>query len=338
LKVTIKDIARIAGVSHSTVSRSLNDHPSISLERREQIKKIAQELGFQYNASAKQLRGGKIGTVGIITTRQRQASFFLDSLIGKITFGEQNSFLDYIVAEPSSSHGGNNIKRLMSSGKVDGFIFIHSEIHYADYEFLSQQNIPFVLLHWRPKNFTYDNLNYFFTDHEHGAYLATTHLLDLGLKNILCITEGGGELQFLERINGYRKALKEKDLPFDPAMLVEGEVSYEYGKQVVRQHRGILHRIDAIFAQADIVALGVIKALQEEGIRVPEDISVVGYDDIQMGEFSNPRLTTIHQPTEDMDHQACLRINDLINGTNTDKPVQKVFLPGLVIRDSCLKA
>ncbi len=339
MKVTIRDIARIAGVSHSTVSRSLNDHPSISSGRREQIKKIARELGFEYNANAKRLRGGKVGTVGIIATKNLSTTFFLDSLIRKITHEEQNSFLDYIVSFPQSSiQGTNNIRRLVSSGKVDGFILMHPEISYADYEFLVQQEIPFVLLHFKPQNFTFDRLNYFLTDHEHGAYLATNHLIQLGRRNIVSVSEGGGEIQFMERSAGFKSALEAHGIAFDKQMLVEGECSFDFGRQFVMQRRGILHKIDAIFAQADVIALGIISALKELEIRVPEDISVVGYDDILIGEYTTPRLTTVHQPTEDMDHQACLRINDLINEDGDSDPIQKVFKPGLVIRDSCISA
>jgi LacI family transcriptional regulator len=339
VKVTIRDIAKIAGVSHSTVSRSLNDHPSISPGRREQIKKIARELGFEYNANAVRLRGGKIGTVGIIATKNISTTFFLDSLIRKITHEEQNSFLDYIVSFPQSGiQGTNNIRRLVSAGKVDGFILMHPEITYADYEFLTSQSIPFVLLHFKPSNFTYEHLNYFLTDHEHGAFLATNHLIQLGRRKLLSISEGGGEVQFMERSAGFRRALEENGIPFEKHMLIEGECSFEFGRQVVFQRRGVIHKYDAIFAQADVIALGIISALKELNIRVPEDISVVGYDDIQIGEYVTPRLTTVHQPLEDMDHQACLRINDLINDQSADEPVQRIFNPGLVIRDSCIAA
>lgn len=337
MKVTIRDIAKIAGVSHSTVSRSLNDHPSISAARREQIKKIANELGFEYNANAKSLRGGKVGTVGIIAAKMDKASFFLDSLMRKITHEEQNSFQDYIVSFPSDSiQGSNNIRRLVSAGKVDGFILLHPDISYSDYEFLMKQQVPFVLLHFKPQNFTYEHLNYYLTDHEYGAYIATSHLIQLGRSNILTVSEGGGEIQFLERSAGFKRALHEHGIAFNPEMLIEGECSFDFGRQIVQQRRGALHRIDAIFAQADVIALGIIHELRELGIRVPEDISVVGYDDILIGEYTTPRLTTVHQPTEDMDHQACLRINELINGSDEGEPVQKIFKPGLVIRDSCI--
>jgi LacI family transcriptional regulator len=339
VKVTIRDIAKIAGVSHSTVSRSLNDHPSISPGRREQIKKIARELGFEYNANAVRLRGGKVGTVGIIATKNISTTFFLDSLIRKITHEEQNSFLDYIVSFPQSSiQGTNNIRRLVSAGKVDAFILMHPEISYADYEFLMNQSIPFVLLHFKPTNFTYDRLNYFLTDHEYGAYLATRHLLDLGRRNILSVSEGGGEIQFMERSAGFKLALDEAGIAFEKNMLIEGECSYEFGRQLVMQRRGVLHHYDAIFAQADVIALGIISALKELNVRVPEDISVVGYDDILIGEYTTPRLSTVHQPLEDMDHQACLRINELIHEQEESDPVQKIFKPGLVIRDSSLPA
>lgn len=334
-RITIRDIARIAGVSHSTVSRSLNGHPSISPARREQIKKIASDLHFEFNANAKGLRGGKIGTVGIIATENISTTFFLDSLIRKITHEKQNSFLDYIVSFPANGmQGTSNIRRLVTAGKVDGFILLHPEISYSDYEFLTSQSIPYVLLHFKPRHFTYENLNYFLTDHEHGGYLATRHLIEMGRRNILCVSEGGGHIEFLERTAGYRRALEEAGIPFVEQMYLEGECSFNFGRQLVEQRKGILHKIDGIFAHADVIAMGIISALRDMDIRVPQDISVVGYDDIQIGNYTTPSLTTVHQPTEDMDHQACMRINELIQHQGDESPVQRIFLPGMVLRDS----
>ena len=285
--------------------------------------------------NAKSLRGGSSGTVGIIAPKTVETNIFLNALLQKITYHEKNSFLDYIVSRPGKGNM-SNIRRLIRAGKVDGFIFVHPKIDQADYEFLQEQKIPFVLLHFKPRNFPHENLNYYLTDHEYGGYIATKHLLELGRTKIVSLTEDTEDLQFIERSAGFRRALEEYDIPFSPDMLIKGKSSdYELGERFVYQQKDRLHRIDAIFAQADILALGIIRGLSRLGINVPEDISVMGYDDIQIGQYSTPRLSTVRQPTDDMDYQACLRIQELIQKKNLSSQIQKVFKPKLVLRDSC---
>jgi DNA-binding LacI/PurR family transcriptional regulator len=160
-----------------------------------------------------------------------------------------------------------------------------------------------------------EGINYVYADHLYGGYLATRHLIQLGSRSILCITER--ERQFRERTEGYRKAHAEAGLPVYEHLIRSCDATFDEGYRTVRIYEQRLGKIDGIFAQSDIAALGALEALRELGIDVPGQIPVVGYDDIRMSGIVRPRLTTVHQPHREIVQRACSRLVAMLSGTKT---------------------
>lgn len=338
-QITIKDIAKIAGVSHSTVSRSLNDSPMVSAKTKLSIQRIARELNFEFNAGARSLSTRKTGTVGIVFPEifdDIGTYFYMNMMLRGIRHSLEKVSLDCIITYPRNPYTHqSNIQRIIRMKKIDGLFVIHPWVGREDWEFIAQSGIPYVVLHFKPKGVSYGSMNYIFTDHEYGGYLAASHLVSSGCRRIVCVTEDTPDLQFIERTAGFKRAMAEHGIELLPNSVIKGECSFDFGYQMIMDHRGILDEIDGIFAEADIMALGMIDALRDLDIKVPEDIRIMGYDDIDFGHFYRPGLSTIHQPREEMVRRGSERLLSMINGGTHDPLLQEVVLPELVVRQSC---
>lgn len=339
MPVTIKDIAKIAGVSHATVSRSLNDSPRVAQDTKERIKKIASAMDFQFNANARSLSTSRTGTIGIIyqeITDNSQMHFYFSYLQKQVRRSLEREDLDVIVAFSENSFTGeNNIKKLITREKVDGLIISRAHINHKILKFMKDSKIPFVFFHQIPVEIDLEGIDAISTDHFLGGYLATEHLIKLGHRNILCISRVGGEEEFRLRTEGYKAALKDYNLPCSNDLILYSNRSFQGGYAMMKEKLAMLKTVTAIFVQTDLQALGVINALIEHGISVPNDVAVVGYDDIELATYFRPSITTIHQPREELAVLTCERLIELIKGPKPKK--QKILLikPSLVIRESC---
>jgi LacI family transcriptional regulator len=337
--VTIKDIARIAGVSHSTVSRSLNDSPLISEKTKERIKQIARDLNFAFNASAQSLSTQKTDTVGIIYPELFDTfgnSLYLGLLVQGIRHGLEKASLDSIGTFPLNHYTGeSNIRKLISRKKIIGLLVIHPEVPEEDWRFIMESQLPFVVLHFKPRSFDYSQMDYIFTDHVRGGYMATETLIKAGARNILCMREDSHENQFYERTLGYKQALEAYGIPVREELIEHGDCSFEFGYETIMAWRERLSEIEGIFAEADLVAIGAIEALKDLQVRIPDDIKVIGYDDTELGKFFRPKLTTVHQPREEHAKLACERLIELLENNRGEKPLQRVIEPLMMYRETC---
>jgi LacI family transcriptional regulator len=337
--MTIRDLAKLAGVSHSTVSRSLNDSPLISDETKKRIRALAKEHHFELNASAQSLSTRRTGTIGIIFPElyeEYRNLQYLGLLLNSLRYSLEKNSLDSIITFPRNNYTGqSNIKRLIKSRKVDGLLMVIPVIEEDDWQFILQSEIPFVLLHFKQKHRYTENIDYLYTDHYKGGYKATSHLINTGCKRILCLTDVHRFPEYEDRTAGYLAALEDNGVPVDNDLICSGICTFDFGFNAVHENNELIKSVDGIFAQADLVALGVIEALRQKNIRVPEDIAVVGYDDIELGTFFKPNLTTIHQPREKHAILACERLVELLSQTNIDARMQLTVEPELIIRDSC---
>lgn len=335
-RVTMKDIARIAGTSLSTVSRSLNDNPSISADTRARIKAIAKAYGFEINVSARSLATKRNSTVGVIYPESLDSEdnfYYAGILLRNIREILEEAALDPLVSFTRNSvTGESNIRRLLGQGKVDGLLLIQPFFESADLAAVKESGLPFVLLHFLPEGISYENVNYVYADHVHGGKIATEHLLASGCRRILCLTER--ERQFRERTEGYRRAHGEAGIPLYEELICSVDSTYEAGYEAVLSNRGRLKTVDGIFVQADIAAVGALAALRELGIRVPEDMPLVGYDDIRMARLISPPLTTVHQPHRELVRRACHRLVEMLSGSGGKAPLQHTVAPWLVVRES----
>ncbi len=341
MSVTIKDIAKIANVNPSTVSRSLNDSPLIPKETRDRIKKIADDLNFEFNTNARSLITKKTNIIGVIVleTDEHEPSFsyFLAQLEYHIrSYLEKLSYDAIITASKNINTGESNLKKILNQKKFDGLLIVHYDIDKYLLDKIEKSQFPSVFLHFKLNNHDIRKLNYVIPDNEKGGYLATNYLLKLGFKNIMTLTFSYvRDVQFIERTEGYKRALREAGLNGNYEHIFTIKSSYQSGYNFIIENASSLKNYDAVFAQSDVAAIGVINALTELGIKVPDDISVIGYSDLEISNYVRPKLTTIHQPLEELAEIGCKKIVDILTGENSEKLLQKVLDPTIVMRESC---
>jgi LacI family transcriptional regulator len=345
-RMTIQDIARIAGVSASTVSRSLNDSSLVADQTKARIREIAEKGNFSFNATARSLVTRRTGNLGLIcpdSFNEYQYSLHLTLLINTSRRLLESDDLDLIVKFRYDATGRNSIRHLLNSRKVDALLVISPDITADEVTFIHDHRIPVVFVQAIPPHIDLSNENFVFADHIAGGTIATDHLIRLGHERIVCFTVDTPEGSFRERTEGYRRALHDHNLNVEEKMIVVGDGTFEFGYQYVvqnaEQFRG---RVTAIFSQTDIMALGAIEGLWDCDLSVPGDVAIVSYDDIGFGKDFRPRLTTVHQPRDRLAVAACNRLTELLALRSEDRRadagsalLQRRVQPYLVVRDSC---
>ena len=339
-ELTIKELAKIAGLNHSTVSRALNNSPLISDETKQRVLKLADEYNFELNANARGMRTKKTGTIGVIFAefedRFRDLQY-LGSLMNSLRYTIEAKQYDSIITFPVNPETGkSNIRKLIQQKKVDGLLLVVQSLEKDDWEILNESKIPFVSLHFKWPGSYQQQINYVYPDNFRGGYLATECLLKAGCRNIICLSENSGPYEFQERTRGFNEALADWGIEHPDKNIFSGRSSFDSGYNFIMEHKNLLNKTDGIFAQTDMNAIGAIEAMKELGIRVPDDIAVVGYDDIDIDYFFRPRLTTIHQPREKHSEIACRKLIDMIENNNKAELIQQIIVPELLIRESCV--
>lgn len=338
MAITTKDIAKLANVSQSTVSRCLNDSPMISKKTKKRVLKIAQENGFQFNAHARSLSANKTYTVGVILPESlfgfggemhfRSWQNELIESLEKMEFDVMVSFFENRFTKQ------NNIKRLLAAKKVDGLIILEPAIDDETISILESTAIPFVFCKYVPPFYKTKDVDFICVDQFKGGYIAADHLIKQGHKNIICISADhiGGEFEL--RTDGLKAAFHDNKLSYNEDMLLYGETTFESGYQVIKDNTELLRDITAIFAQNDLMALGAISALKELGINVPKDVAVVGFDDIELCTYYKPYLTTVHQPTKEIAAVTCKRLIEKLKSSDSNVKQKLEISPTLIIRES----
>jgi len=287
--VTIKDIARLANVSLSTASKALNDRPDVSEATRKRVKEIAEKYNFSPNAFGKGLKSKTTENIGVIFCREHQPlsgnpfySRVLEGIESEIGMNNYNLIL-HLIPECNQDH----LPKMVREKQVDGVILVG--IFRQD--FVSKiigVELPVVLID--PKS-SYENCNQVFIDNEHGAFLATQYLIKAGHRKIGFISGDLSRLSFRQRYDGFVKALKINKILLQKEYVSTGGL--EQGYQHVKKLLSVKNRPTAIFSANDINALYGYKAIQDMELKVPDDISIIGFDDIDLARFASPGLTTI---------------------------------------------
>jgi LacI family transcriptional regulator len=339
--LTIKDIARLVGVSHSTVSRALNDSPLVNDETKEKIKAVADSIQFEFHTGARSLSSKRRGIIGVIYHSGLESfgsSLYTNQLFLDLRHGLESISIDAILLQPYNPVTGNsNIARLIRQKKVDGFLIVDQTISREEYEFIQRNDLPVVQLHMGLCYFPMDSIDHFLTDNVAGGDIACSHLVDSGCRRIVTLSSNPDLVigcEFKGRLEGYRRALERGGIAYDPDLVFDvGPCSYEGGYSFVMSHAELMRKIDGIFAQADIVAFGCISAFKELGIAVPGDVKVIGYDDCSICNLIRPAISTVHQRREELVRMACERLHALLEGAGG--PMSRVMLPpALVVRGS----
>mgnify|MGYP003765719557 CR=1 FL=1 len=337
LAVTIKDIARLAGVSANTVSRALNDKGEISPKTKQRVLRIAREQGYSKNSLAASLATSRTSTVGLITPDICDP-FYAEQARGVEEAAKAKGYTMILIDFDEDPEAELSAVNTCRSKRVDGIILTSVFARVDHIEGLEKQGVPLVLLNrWLPSMET----DFVINDNFNGAYRATRHLIDLGHKHIAHITGPLTITSVRERYLGYCKALEEAGLSVHPSLVSQGEsLKPEAGEEAARQVLAGKPRPTAVFAYCDTLAIGVMSMARKMGLMIPEEMAVVGYDDIPLAAYLGVPLTTIAQPARDMGKLACQILIEKIEreGDEQGRPWprrQVKTLASLVVRSSC---
>lgn len=334
--VTIKDIAKSLGVSYSTVSRCLNNDPTVSEKTRQKVIEEARKVGFLFNVNARNLVKKETKTIGLILSNNfnhPDNRWFNNEISGHCIVSIEKNKYNFIIQPNENIYHESNIFKLLKGQMVDGLIIASKNVSKDEYDFLITNNIPHAFVYFKPLFLKKIPDNLFYDDNMYGGYIATQHIIKKGHKKILTITSNDENLKmYPERTAGYLKAMEEYGL--EPCVIECDYMSFEYQEEYLKKYYDVIMSHTAVFAQQDLVALGLIKALgKHHGVRVPQDISFVGYNNIDLIRYFDIPLTTIEDPRNEVIGNAVdflvARIKD-----PTIKPVNNKLYPSLVVRGS----
>ena len=331
-KIQMADIARLAGVSTATVSRALNGSELINEETRLRIMELARSLNYTINLGAKNLRSGNNSTIGVVIpynpqNRQSISDPFFLAMLGSLADALTDKQYDLLLSRVDSDHL-DNVAALYDSGRVGGIIMIGQWGHHDQLNDLARRKLPFVAWGAQLPQQLYCSVG---SDNQSGGLLATEHMIGLGHKKIAFM--GDKTLPEPEKRHaGYLKALRKAGLKADPSLYIHTSFAPLDAQSAMRTHldkHGL--NFDALVAASDIVAIGAMGVLRERGIRVPEDVSVVGYDDVEPAAHSFPPLTTVRQPLDLAGVALVERLAQVMAG---EHPASENLPTQLVLRES----
>jgi DNA-binding LacI/PurR family transcriptional regulator len=291
---TIADIARLAGVSKSTVSRALNDSPLIGSETKERIREIAREHRFQINDPARRLSLGQSHVVALMTYKYTAEfdvpdAFMLEMMSG-ISAGLHANGYDLLLIQ-ASPNDTDWIGRYLESGRVDGFVILAASCTQRHISVLGEMKAPFII--WGPPpSHGYNSVS---GDSFAGGKIATEHLLHSGRSRIAFLGGPATEAEVQDRYKGYETALREAGTAVDPALVAYADYSPASGAAAMRALLEEAGDLDGVFVNSDLMAIAAMDAIRAHGRHVPDDVGVVGYDDVSIARHSDPPLTTIRQ-------------------------------------------
>jgi LacI family repressor for deo operon, udp, cdd, tsx, nupC, and nupG len=326
--VSIKDIAKAAGVSHSTVSRALADSPLVAEETKRRVRCLAKKMGYSPSAIARGLVTKRTQTVGLVVTT------IADPFVSEVVRGIEETALDNgysVILCDSNAEPQREITavRTLREKRVDGIIVTASRVGNLYLPLLEEVEVPIVLINnQRAGRYVYSVA----TDNVHGGEMITNHLLELGHRRIGYITGPEGASSSLDRLEGYKRALRAHRIKFTDSVISSGNGCPDGGERGMRQLLALSPPPTAVFCYNDMTAVGAMAEARRMGFRVPQDFSVVGFDDIAFAAYVDPPLTTVEQRKYEMGQMAMGMVLDILAGADT---VPDITLQGqLVVRGS----
>ena len=330
--MTLDKVAKLSGVSRSTVSRVINNDPNVSVATREKVLRVIQETQFQPNLVARSLAAGRTRMLGFLIPRA-VTTVFHDPYFPTVIQGVASACnaRDFSVmlwlAEPEYER--RMARQVLNNTLVDGVIVASVQLNDPILEALMESRRPFLLIGRHPVS---DHVNSVDVDNRASACIAVNHLLQLGRRRVATIRGPQDLMPGLDRYHGYRDALEQYGRAYDADLVAEGDFTDEGGYDAMRQL--LPHRPDAVFAASDIMAIAAMRAIHESGLRVPDDVAVVGFDDIGPAARVTPALTTVRQPVHQSGIVAAETLLDVID--HPEHAPRHVLLPTeIVIRASC---
>jgi len=333
--VTIKDIARELGVSPSTVSRALKDHPDISEETRRHVKELADSMKYKPNAIALSLKNRKSNVVGVIIPQI--VHYFFSSVISGIEEVAGKYGYSVMIAQ-SNELFDKEVEAMaaLADGRIDGLLISISKetVKYEHLRQFKEEGIEIVFFDRVPEDFKSDSV---VIDDFQGALKAVQHLIDSGHKRILHLAGPQTRLIGRKRLKGYLQALENNRIPFDEKLVVHCD-SFENALTVMPELVNSGLSFDAVFTVNDFTAAGVIQALKKLGKHVPDDMAVVGYGDDDIAKMIDPTLTTVRQPGKEMGARAMELLHKRLSSIEENTEIiSEVLQAELVQRTSSLQ-
>ncbi len=340
-----KDIAELAGVSRSTVSKVVNNYLYLSDETKKKVTEVIEKYGYVPHAPARTLAGKSNKMIGIFITdvkhdskklRVIESDYFSPFITAVIDYADELEY-NVLVLVIDKNRDFEKVRKILYNKTVSGGIFIGAENNVDEILKLIRFGYKLVVIDQEKckdktlgKHITINSKNL------EGAYMATKHLIEYGNKEIAHICGDMNKFSGFRRLEGYKKAMNEAGLPIKKEYIVEGDFTEDSGYEGAKKLLKRKNKITGVFASNDTMAIGAMKVIKEMGLKIPDDISIVGYDDIKIASYISPSLTTIRVSMLDM---AATAIKDLINFIERDIASSKynTVSTELVVRESSKK-
>lgn len=330
-RLTLREIAKIAKVSHTTVSRALNNDQRVREETKNRILRLVNKLGYKPDSRARQLALKRSNLIGLVVPDIRNP-FYAELARGIEDKAHQEGYNVIFCSTDNKLERMETYVHLMIDVGVDGLIFTSARLREPLVEKLIAEQLPLVLVN---RKLSGDAFNYVVLNNLKGAYEVTKHLIDLGYTKIAIIDGPSNVSTGLERLRGYQRALKDYHIALNPDYIIHGPFARVTGYEGAKRLLEMENPPQAIFGGSDYIAMGVIDAVEKMGLRVPEDIGLVGFDDTEFASNQKIRLTTVSQNKYEMGNLGVQILIDLIERKNPNYTHKVILEPRLIVRESC---
>jgi len=336
MAITIKDVAKLAKVAPSTVSRVIANNPRISERTKKKVREAMHELGYHPNFIARSLASQSTQAIGLVMPSSTdivfQNPFFPTVLRGLSEGAHEKHYALYMTTGKTDSEILDGVIQMVQGGRVDGVVLLYSKIEDKVLMYLQERGIPFVVI---GKPFKHvEEITHVDNDNFRATKEVTEYLIQLGHDHIAFV---GGNLNLVvtvERLLGYEKALRESGIAIDDDYIVHEEFLVEGGQEAIRELLSLKVPPTALVVADDLMALGVLNTLNELGIRVPEDISIIGFNNVLVSEMSRPPLTSVDINIFDLGFEAARSLIQKIE--NPKEPIKRIIIPHEIVkRYSC---
>ncbi len=327
LGVTIKQVAKAAGVAPSTVSRVIADHPRISAATKKRVKKAMKEMGYHPNANARNLANRSTQSIGVVmptsADKALQNPFFPEVLRGISAVAHHLDYSLLLSTGETDEEMQEGVERMVYSNRVDGIILLYSQIDDPVVNFLLEQDFPFVVV-GKPSE-RVDEITHVDNDNVRAGKDITNHLISLGHKNIGFIGGSKDRIVTVDRMRGYERALKEAGLPFLEDYRIHTEFLKSGGRQAVHELFSLPDPPTGLVIADDLMSIGVVNMLEEFGKRVPQDVSIVSFNNVYLSEVTRPPLTTVDIHIYQLGSQAAKCLIEKMK--DRSEPAKRIIIP-----------
>lgn len=334
-ETTIYDIAEALGISPATVSRGLKDHPGIRKDTIKRIQDMARKMGYQHNTFASSLRKKQTNTIGVIIPRLN--SYFMSTVISGMEKVANSHGYNLIISQSQESYKKEiNSVQTMFNSRIDGLMvsLAYDTKRMDHFDMLVNKNIPLIFF---DRVVDIPGCTSIVIDNKRAGYDATMHLINQGCKRIVHIDGNTNRNVYADRLGGYKKALSEKKIPFDTALVIKNNLSDQAGVEAAEAILKMKKLPDGIFTANDTSAVACMRTLKQAGIRIPDTIAVVGFNNDPIARVVEPNLTTIDYPGHEMGEVAATTLINKLKNTPATHVSNIVLGHKLIVRESSLR-